>query len=364
MIWQVDRQRTTRLDVLGTKENVYLSPENPNAYNRFSPSAMPSYPAFGFETTAQEVSATFSEEIKGKNVLITGTSLNGIGFETARVIAKYANLVVITGYNEERLALSEEAIKKETPTANVRRLILDLSSLEAVRKAAAEVNAYAEPIHVLINNAAAGLREFKLSVDNLEVQLATDYVGPFLFTNLLKGKLLAAASATYTPRVVFVSSIAHAVGTGVDLDFLKSPTENKYPPEMVYFQAKSANVSTALELSRRSKGAILGYSLHPGIIYTNINRGNEDVLPVLRRVGILDANGEPNTKDFQWKTIPQGAATTVAAAFDPRLVENPGAYLSDATVSNEMAAPHSTDPAITATLWAATEEIIGEKFEF
>jgi hypothetical protein len=47
-----------------------------------------------------------------------------------------------------RLKLSEEAIKKDVPTANIRRLTLDLSSLAAVRKAAAEVNSYTEPIHV------------------------------------------------------------------------------------------------------------------------------------------------------------------------------------------------------------------------
>jgi hypothetical protein len=99
-------------------------------------------------------------------VLITGTSLNGLGFENARVIAKYANLVIFTGYSPERycvpsllslpawlnfmcrLRLSKEAIRKDVPSANIRRLSLDLSSLAAVRTAAAEVNTYPEPIHV------------------------------------------------------------------------------------------------------------------------------------------------------------------------------------------------------------------------
>jgi NAD(P)-dependent dehydrogenase (short-subunit alcohol dehydrogenase family) len=103
-------------------------------------------------------------------VLITGTSLNGIGFETARVLAKHANLVIITGHNSDRLKLSsnlrfngihevvnarlklaEETIKKELPSANIRPLILDLSSLSSVRKAAAEVNALPEPLHVRQN---------------------------------------------------------------------------------------------------------------------------------------------------------------------------------------------------------------------
>jgi NAD(P)-dependent dehydrogenase (short-subunit alcohol dehydrogenase family) len=100
-------------------------------------------------------------------VLITGTSLNGIGYETALAIAKHANLVVITGYNADRLVftifktwmiieaiflirlkLSEDAIKKEVPTANIHRLPLDLSSLVSVRKAAEVVNANPLPLHV------------------------------------------------------------------------------------------------------------------------------------------------------------------------------------------------------------------------
>jgi NAD(P)-dependent dehydrogenase (short-subunit alcohol dehydrogenase family) len=80
--------------------------------------------------------------------LVTGTSQNGIGFDTARAIAKYAGLVIITGYNVERLQLSADAIRKEVPTANVHTVVLDLSSLAAVRKAAEEINAYSEPLHV------------------------------------------------------------------------------------------------------------------------------------------------------------------------------------------------------------------------
>jgi len=57
--------------------------------------------------------------------------------------------VIITGYNAERLQLSADGIRKEVPTANIRTLVLDLSSLAAVRKAAEEVNAYSEPLHVL-----------------------------------------------------------------------------------------------------------------------------------------------------------------------------------------------------------------------
>ncbi|KAJ7829243.1 hypothetical protein B0H13DRAFT_1916597 [Mycena leptocephala] len=320
-------------------------------------------PAFTYTTTADEVATAFSDEIKGKNVLITGTSINGIGFETARVIAKHAKLVVITGYSEERLKLSEDAIKKDVPHANIHRLVLDLSSFASIRKAAEVVNKNPEPLHVLINNAAASFVDFKVTPDGLETQLATDHVGPFLFTKLLAPKLLAAATPAFTPRVVFVSSEAHTFGTGVDFDALTNPDPAKYVTPNAYFQAKSANILTAIELSKRSKGKINAYSLNPGGVFTNIHQ-KEDSIPVLQGMGVLLPDGKPNPELGQWKTIPQGAATTVAAAFDPRLNDKPGAYLENSVVANDKVAPHSSDPANAEKLWDITEKIIGETFAF
>ncbi|KAJ6535710.1 hypothetical protein B0H19DRAFT_1271433 [Mycena capillaripes] len=324
---------------------------------------MSSAPTFSFSTTAKEVATAFADEIRGKNVLITGTSLNGIGYETALAIAKYANLVVLTGYSAERLKLSEDAIKKEVPAANIHRLPLDLSSLASVRKAAEVVNANPLPLHVIIHNAAAPIGPFKLTVDGLESQFGTDHVGPFLLTKLLAPKLLASASASYTPRVVFVASAAHAFGAGVDFTSLEHPDPAKYKVSAAYFQAKSANILTAIELSKRSKGAINAYSLHPGVIYTNLTQ-KEESLAELQALGMLNADGSPNQQSFQWKTIAQGAATTVAAAFDPRLNDKPGAYLDDSVVATASVAPHSSDPANAEKLWTVTEKIIGESFTF
>ncbi|KAJ7652728.1 hypothetical protein DFH06DRAFT_1299506 [Mycena polygramma] len=306
---------------------------------------MSSTPTFSFSTTAEEAAATFATEIRDKNVLITGTSLNGIGYETALAIAKYANLLIITGYNAERLKLTEDAIKKEVPTIEIHRLVLDLSSLASVRKAAEVVNVVPLPLHVLIHNAAAPIGPFKLTADGLESQFGTDHVGPFLFTKLLAPKLLSAATTNYTPRVVFVASAAHQFGSGA------------------YFQAKSANILAAIELSKRSKGAINAYSLHPGVINTNLTQKEESIAE-LQAIGMLGPDGKPNHENFHWKTIAQGAATTVVAAFDPRLNDKPGAYLDDCADATVSIAPHTSDPANAEKLWTVTEKIIGEKFTF
>ncbi|KAJ7877971.1 hypothetical protein B0H14DRAFT_2712223 [Mycena olivaceomarginata] len=321
-----------------------------------------SLPTFTSTTTAEEVAAVFAEEIKGRNVLITGTTIGGMGFETARVLAKYANLLFLAGHNSERLRLSEEAIKQETPSANVRTVTLDLSSIASVRAAAQEINAYPEPLHVLINNAATGAGTFVLSPDGLEMGMATNHVGPFLLTNLLVPKLLASSAADCAkPRVVFTASEAHALHP-LDVTALAHPEPENHIPMLAYAHSKAANVLTALELSKRAKGRINAYSLHPGSVFTNALKKKENQ-PALIAVGVLTSDGLPNTEKHQgWKTLPQGAATIVAAAFDTRLEASPGAYLCDATEANQKVAPHASDPATAAALWAATEEIVGEKF--
>ncbi|KAJ7258747.1 hypothetical protein B0H12DRAFT_1232193 [Mycena haematopus] len=321
-----------------------------------------SYPTFSANTTAEEVATVFADIIRGKNVLITGTSLNGIGFETVRVLAKHANLVIITGHNSDRLKLAEETLKKELPSANIRPLILDLSSLSAVRKAAAEVNSIPEPLHVLIHNAAANVEDFKLTVDNLESQVATNHIGPFLLTKLLAPKILAARTERYTPRVIFVSSVGHAMGPGVNFDTLGRPDPKLYTPLDGYHQSKAANVLSAIELSKRSNGQINAYSLHPGTIFTTLMQ--KGIAPgEMQKLGLLDADGQP-AKNKNFKTLGQGAATTVVAAFDPRLNDTPGAYLVDCVVANEVVAPHAANAVNSDRLWTVTEQIIGEKFTF
>ncbi|KAJ7342790.1 NAD-P-binding protein [Mycena albidolilacea] len=321
-------------------------------------------PTFSFSTTAEDVAAAFAEQIRGKNVLITGTSINGIGFEAARVLAKYANLVIIAGYNSERLKLSEEAIKKEVPGANIRQLVLDLSSLAAVRKAGAEVNQYSEPLHVLIHNAAAPVVKYNLTVDGFESQMAAAHIGPFLLTKLLAPKLLAARSESYTPRVITVSSELHSFGSLLDLDAVARPDPAKYAtPGEWYIQAKSANILFASELARRAQGKIHAYSLHPGSIFTNILQKEETKKDMIA-IGTLTADGLPNEERWPWKTLGQGAATTLVAAVDTRLNATPNAFLWDCVEANDKVAPHCADPETAAKLWTITEELVGEKFTF
>ncbi|KAF7298600.1 Short-chain dehydrogenase/reductase family protein [Mycena indigotica] len=331
-----------------------------------------SLPTFDVSSTAEQVADTFASDIAGKNVLVTGTSQNGIGFETARVIAKYANLVIITGYSLERLQKSAEALRKEGGKAEIRPLVLDLASLAAVRKAAAEVNAYSEPLHVLIHNAADTNATYRITEDDIEGQMAIDHLGPFLLTKLLYPKLLASTSSSWLPRIVIVASGAQGAGPGIDWTMLRKPHPGSPQESSVfarYHEAKSANVLFALALAKRCEGKLRAYSLHPGIIFSNIFT-KEAMLPALKAMGDIKEDGSQNPDaSHPWKTIPEGAATTLVAAFDHRLNDKSGAYLMDCADASETAGgPHNrsafnSDIANADKLWTLSEEIVGEEFK-
>ncbi|KAF7302632.1 NAD(P)-bd-dom domain-containing protein [Mycena chlorophos] len=325
-----------------------------------------SAPVFTAKTTAKEVADAFPEQVKGKTVLITGTSLKGLGFTTAQAFAKNAGLVIITGRSLAKLKETEAALKAEYPSANIRPLVLDLASRASVRKAAAEVNAYSEPLHILIHNASVVMGPFVLNEDKLESQFSSDHVSPFLLTKLLAPKLLASATAAFAPRVVFVAARAHAFGP-MDWETAAKPDETKYSPVGGFAQAKLANVLVAKELTRRSNGKIQSFSLHPGEIATGEAPENVATLQEFGKSSknrLYTAEGKPNPEAAQWKTREEGSATTVVAAIDPRLEGKGGAYLVNSVLAEDQVSAFANDPANAKKVWDLTEELLGEKFAF
>ncbi|KAI0049359.1 NAD(P)-binding protein [Auriscalpium vulgare] len=219
------------------------------------------------KTTADEVAEYLSSEIKNKNVLITGASLGSLGSEAARAVAKHANLVILAGRSQEKLDQTVAFIKGETPTANLRTLVLDLDALASVKAAAATVNSWTEPIHVLINNVAVKLPKELTLTEGVEYQFHGNFVAHYLFTNLILGRIKAAASADFSPRIINVSSEAHAFSPVRFEDYNFS--DGSYTQFSAYGQSKTANILFTVELAKRyAKDGILSFSLHPGVIWT------------------------------------------------------------------------------------------------
>ncbi|KAJ2957923.1 hypothetical protein NQZ79_g6389 [Umbelopsis isabellina] len=313
---------------------------------------------FGYEATGDEVADFYAGEIKGKTVIITGCTWGGLGAETARVIAKHdPKVVVVAGRNQEALDDTVQNIKKETKDANIRTLMLDLGSFKSIRKAAEEVNQYSENVDVLINNAAVVYPEYRTTEDGLEAQFGIGHIGHFLFTNLILSKMLATGS----PRVVNVSSGGHALASIFfdDPSFKNGETYDQY---LAYGQSKTANVMFAKELTKRYKSrGLAAYSLQPGVVKTNLSRNsNFDKKP---RGPVKDAWGKEVVIPIdKWKTLNQGVATHITAAFDANIKDQSGSYLEDSKIANDHVKPHANNEADAGKLWTLSEQLVGQNF--
>lgn len=164
--------------------------------------------AYNTDTTSDDLLKDPSGEINGKVILTTGVSPGTLGGFFVEAIAKaQPATLILAGRNEEKTQKTASALQAAYSNIKVYTLQLNLSSLAAVREAAATLKSWQHVpvIDVVVNNAGLMATDFSLTVDGYETQFASNHLGHFLFTNLIMGKLLASES----PRVVNVSSGGH-----------------------------------------------------------------------------------------------------------------------------------------------------------
>jgi NAD(P)-dependent dehydrogenase (short-subunit alcohol dehydrogenase family) len=203
----------------------------------------------------------------GRTVVVSGTTLGGLGHHTALELARRGARVVLAGRNPARLDETRETIRGEVPAAELERLEVDLSDLASVRRAGEAAVAYG-PIDVLVNNAGVMGTSREVTKDGLDLQLATNHFGPFLLTGLLLPQLLASKDAT----VVTVSSNMHRVARSAPLG---DPRQHhgRYATWRVYGQTKLANLLFTYELDRRTREKELplrALAAHPGFAGTHL----------------------------------------------------------------------------------------------
>ncbi|KAJ8131115.1 hypothetical protein O1611_g2508 [Lasiodiplodia mahajangana] len=319
------------------------------------------------QTTASELVGELASEIKGKVVLTTGVSPKSLGATFVETIAKAEPaMLILAGRNPTKTKQTADAIKAANANVETRVLELDLGSLVAVRRAAEAVLSWADIPHidVLVNSAGIMAVDFKLSPEGYESQLATNYLGPWLFTNLIVGKILASEA----PRIVNVSSDGHRLNPirWDDYNFENGSNYNKWH---AYGQSKTGNMLFSLSLAEKlGNRGLQTYSLHPGVISTNLD-GHidwEDSLSSLQAVDRALGNKE-GWAPFKWKTSDQGAATYVYAAFDPNLKSHNGAYLENSHVADplvETVKPWATSKIEAGRLWKLTEKLVGHETQY
>ena len=197
-------------------------------------------------------------------------------------LVEHGASVVLAARNEERLEVVTSEIRRRFPGADVRPLIVDLSSLASVRRAAQEESAHG-PLHLLVNNAGVMATPYQRTPDGFELQLATNVLGPFALTGLLLPQIVAGGPS----RVVYVSSAGHRLARRPPVGDPRVQ-RGRYRRWQAYGETKLADLLLAFELDRRARKAglpVLGLAAHPGLAATQLMRSGQ------RRAGgrILDA---------------------------------------------------------------------------
>jgi NAD(P)-dependent dehydrogenase (short-subunit alcohol dehydrogenase family) len=318
--------------------------------------------SFGFESTTDEVLEGI--DLSGQRIVVTGVSA-GLGVETARALVAHGATVVGTARDltKGRRALAQ-AIPQQVSSPTVDLVEADLASLKSVRNAASELLALAKPFDVIIANAGVMACPQGKTQDGFETQFGTNHLGHFVFVNRLVPLLKAGA------RVVVLSSAGHQT-SDVDLDdpnFERTP----YQPFAAYGRSKTANILYAVALDRRLKGrGLRATALHPGGIQTELSRHMTPELWEQLRARISLSTGN-NQAAFRYKTVPQGAATTVWAGFVASSNAVGGRYcedchvceVNDDTTSRAGVRSYAVNPARANDLWRKSEEMVGERFPF
>jgi NAD(P)-dependent dehydrogenase (short-subunit alcohol dehydrogenase family) len=319
---------------------------------------------FGWETTADDAIAGI--DLHGVRALVTGGT-SGIGAETGRVLASAGAHVTLTGRNLDAGRVIAAQIADKHPGSVVDVAGLELSDPTAVRSFAAQWNG---PLHLLINNAGImALPERTLNAGGHELQFATNHLGHFALTTALHAALASGAADPASAvlggaRIVSLSSRGH-LRSEVDFDDIDFE-RREYDALTAYGQSKTANVLLAVEAGRRWAGdGITANAVHPGaILETGLSRS----MPA------QTLDGVQATSKQVFKTVGQGAATSIVVATSPELSAVSGRYFEDCRQSETIpegtpdigsyargVAWYALDPANALRLWEVSEELVSAR---
>jgi NAD(P)-dependent dehydrogenase (short-subunit alcohol dehydrogenase family) len=270
-------------------------------------------------TTPFDAESTAAEVIEGvdltsRRAIVTGGA-SGIGVETARVLAGAGAEVTIAVRNLDAGQRTAADLAKRTGNT-VRVAPLDLADQATIARFVAD---WQGPLHILVDNAGIMATPELRTPQGWEMQFATNHLGHFALTTGLHDALVAADDA----RVVVVSSRGHLNGAVLfdDIHFDQYP----YDKWQAYSQSKTANVLFAVEAARRWKSdGITVNALTPGRIRTNLMRHIGD-----ETSANAPASFQATNPEMRWKTLEQGAATSVLLAASPLVKGVTGRYFED-----------------------------------
>ncbi|OAG75459.1 oxidoreductase [Acetobacter malorum] len=264
-------------------------------------------------------------------------------------------------------ATAEVRVDAEKGGGSLELLELDLADLASVRAATDRLNAAGKPLDLIIANAGVMATPFGHTKDGFETQFGTNHLGHFVLVNRIAGLLRAGS------RLVTLSSAGHRFS---DVD-LADPnfTHTAYDPWVAYGRSKTANILFAVAFDARHKAqGIRATAVHPGAIMTELVRYLPDGALEAMEAQINAQAAAAGKPPFEFKTVPQGTATSVWAGVvaDANVVG--GHYCEDCHVApvipndapklllDEGVRAYAVDLTHAEALWAKSEEMVGERF--
>jgi NAD(P)-dependent dehydrogenase (short-subunit alcohol dehydrogenase family) len=320
----------------------------------------------GATSTTDDVLAGI--DLRGKRILVTGVSA-GLGVETARALAAHGASVIGAARDLDKAEQAIAEARREATAAggSIELISLDLANLASVRTCADELQRAGKPLDVIIANAGVMATPFGKTADGFETQFGTNHLGHFVLVNRVASLIPSGG------RVIVLASSGHRFAD-VDLDdpgFERTP----YEPFAAYGRAKTANILFAVAFDERHRArGVRAAAVHPGGIRTELGRHMDEsqMTAMLERINSqLASEGKG---PFEFKTVPQGAATSIWAAVVAASEDVGGRYCENCHVSeivaddvvitpiSEGVRRYALDPAHANALWHKSEEMVGESF--
>jgi NAD(P)-dependent dehydrogenase (short-subunit alcohol dehydrogenase family) len=321
---------------------------------------------FGATSTTEDVLSGVN--LRGKRILVTGVSA-GLGVETARALAAHGAHVVGAARDLTKAKAATAQVLKDAAAngGGFELVVLDLADLKSVRACADALLAKGAPLDVVIANAGVMATPFGRTADGFETQFGTNHLGHFVLVNRIAPLIRVGG------RLINLSSAGHRY-SNVDLqdpNFERTP----YEPFVGYGRSKTANILFAVAFDRRHRAnGIRAAAVHPGGIQTELGRYTDPSRIEKLVAQINEQLAAQGKGPFQWKTVPQGAATSVWAGVVAPADEIGGRYCENChvgsvvpdevtiTAVSEGVRAYALNPTTAEALWKKSEEMVGESF--
>ena len=289
--------------------------------------------------------------LHGMTVVVTGAS-SGLGREAVKTFTERGAEVAVVGRHPERTRAVAESVGGQA-------FLADFSSFAEVRALADALLERYPTITVLANNAGGLVSKRTMTEDGHEQTIQSNFLSPFLLTQLLLPRLEATASAAalggktgmkpdatqHAVRVISTASVANRFGQLRldDLDWTKRHWNGGW---RAYGTAKIATILFTRELARRTAGTgIDAYSFHPGFVNTRFGADSR-----IMKVGALFGNGN-------WGITSQAGAAPLVHLATAETIPAPSGTYFDGLQPDGAANKRAHDLVLAAELWTAAETL-------